>query len=68
MTKRKYDLYAIVIKFCGNKYRSTWFSDRDKAIDYFDRMPGVIAVEKIGDGIIFEKLPQYKAEHLLAHS
>jgi len=36
-----------------NGFRSSWFNDLPQAIEYAERMLGVIAIEQIGVGIVW---------------
>ena len=48
-------LFATIIEMNGLRWRSSWFATRREAVAYADRSPGVVAVEEIGVGIVWER-------------
>lgn len=48
-------MYATVIERDGQFLRASFFTHKDDAMDYADRHPGVVAVEHIGVGFIWER-------------
>lgn len=49
-------MYATLIETTpGVRLRSSFFQKRDEAIAYANRMPGVVAVEKIGGNVIWTR-------------
>jgi len=57
-------MYATIIKTVdGIKLRSSFFKVLKEAIEYSERMPGILEIEEIGNGIVWErKNSKYKGE------
>lgn len=51
-------MYATIIDYNGKELRSSFFTNERKAIEYAKSMAGVIAVEKIGEGLIWKRYLQ----------
>lgn len=48
-------MFACLIEMNGLTLRSSFHSHKDEAMAYAERSPGVIAVEEIGEGVIWER-------------
>ena len=48
-------MFATIVETPAGLIRSSWFNDKEEAIEYAERMPGVVSVEEIGVGIVWTR-------------
>ncbi len=54
-------MYATLVEMPhGERFRSSFFQTKEDALDYAQRMPGIVAVEKIGGALVWERKHTHK--------